>query len=166
MFPTEAPFLETDDLIATGQLEMQLAADREKLRLARLDLKVCRARAEMDAIEAAGGTKRFGDSAEVRERKLILVVADDLGCQQQEAIVNALEQSVALNEARFSRATRAIRYWEWHVRSRLTDTLDRLAGRPCLTNLEHQLHTLLAEATGEKGVYAGESDWVETHRVG
>lgn len=145
---------------------MALVDRRDRLRLARADLKVCRARTEMEAIDAAGGAKRFGDSAEVRERKLILVVADDPGCQQQEQIVNDLERSVAVLEAQFDRSMRAIRFFEWRIRERLTDTLDRLASRECSTNLEHQLHALLAEATGEKGIYAGESDWIEDQRVG
>ena len=145
---------------------MQLVEDRERLKEARADLKVHRARVELAAIEAAGGAKRFGDSAEVRERKLLLVSADDPDCRRLERRVADLERAVALGEARFERAVRALKYWEWQIRNRLTDTLDRLAGRPCSTNLEHLLHNLVAEATGERGVYAGESDWVETKRAG
>jgi hypothetical protein len=32
--------------------------------------------------------------------------------------------------------------------------------------MDHLLENVLAEATGDKGVYAGESDWIETRRVG
>lgn len=145
---------------------MRLVEERELLKDARLEARVARARAELAAIEAAGGAKRFGDSAEVRERKLVLVAADDPECRRLDRRVAELEAAVARREAQFERAVRALRFWEWQVRNRLTDTLDRLAGRPCTTNLEHQLQALLAEATGEKGVYAGESDWIETKRAG
>jgi hypothetical protein len=145
---------------------MQLVANREDLKEARLDAKTHRIRIELAAVEAAGGPKRFGDSAEIRERRLFLVGADDPECRRLDRRVAELEAAVARDEARFERAARAIRFWEWQIRNRLTDALDRLAGRPCSTNLEHQLQALLAEATGEKGVYAGESDWVETRRAG
>ena len=158
--------MEPDDLITIGTLQMSLALDRERLKDARLDAKIHRARIELAAIEAAGGTKRFGESAEVRERKLLLVWADDPRARALERSVAELEQTVALNEARFERAVRTLKFWEWQIRSKLTDTLDRLADRPCSTNLEHQLHGLVAEATGEKGIYAGESDWIETKRAG
>lgn len=145
---------------------MHLVREREDLKGARIDAKVHRARVELAAIEAAGGPKRFGDSAEVRERKLLLIAADDPECRRLDRRVADLERSVATREAQFERAVRALRFWEWNVRNRLTDTLDRLAGRPCSTNLEHLLHNLVAESTGEKGVYAGESDWIETKRAG
>jgi hypothetical protein len=145
---------------------MELVELREELKNARTDAKIYRTRLELTAIEAAGGTKRYGESAEVRERKLVLLGADDPECCRLDRVAANLESQVARMEARWDRANRVLTFFQWQVRNRLTDTLDRLANRPCNTQMDHLLENVLAEATGDKGVYAGESDWIETRRVG
>lgn len=157
--------MDTDTLLKIGALQMELVDLRENLKAARFDAKIHRARIELAAIEAAGGTKRFGESAEVRERKLLLLGADDPECCRLDAEVAVLERNLARKQALFERGERMSRHLEWQIRNRLTDTLDRLAERPCLSQLGHLLENVVAEATGEKGVYAGEADWIEDHRV-
>jgi hypothetical protein len=150
-----------------GDLQDDLVTLRENLKEARAAAKTYRIRIELAAIERAGSTKRFGESAEIRERKLHLLWADDPECQRLEEAASALESQVAHTEVKYDRAMRAITYFQWLIREKLTDTLDRLAGRPCNAKLEHLLHNMVAEATGEKDeVYAGESDWIAQHRVG
>lgn len=157
--------MDTETLLKIGALQMDLVKLRDELKYARTDAKIHRARIELAAIEAAGGTKLFGESAEIRERKLVLVGADDAECRRLDGIVLTLEAELSRKEALLERGMRMVRFWEWSIRNRLTDTLDRLAERPCLSQLGHLLENVVAEATGEKGVYAGEADWIEDHRV-
>ncbi len=105
-------------------IRRELTSARIALRNLADELAQAKARAEQQAIDAAGGEKALGGNAEARERALILALADDGDYQAVVKRNKALLEVADYLECDLEDAKDRRREREWEVRLRLAEALE------------------------------------------
>lgn len=157
--------------MSIDDLQYAMVAKQADLRFATDDLRVLRARIEQDAIVAAGGENRLGSNADARERKLLLIVRDNLKYAEALRKLRAMEIDAEDAKVAFDAAIRAIRREEWANRTFMADALNKVSSRPCEMPgppsrpfieacLRHAVELNLVSASTEDESVRGESDYM------
>jgi hypothetical protein len=102
-----------------------IATARMRSQVAKEDLKVAKARAEMDIISRLNGT--LGKNAEERERQLLIGLSEHSAYQYALSLARAYEEQLLQAEADLALYLDVRRQDEWAVRAKLVNALERRA---------------------------------------
>lgn len=134
------------------QLRLDLVEASADLRAVRQDLARMRRRVARDAL-------LHGKTAKDREFERDLIVSDDPRVVMLENEVLKKQREQELAEARLESALRPVQEFQWLVRQRQADAMAEMA-IAFSTNPAAGIALALAGATGERGTYQGESDYL------
>lgn len=155
----ERDFL-SDPLHPSDMLRLEVVAIRAKLRTARQDL-ARKKRAVVHQIVLTGRT------AKEREAELDRAIHEHLGVMSLEDLVSELHADEEKTVAYLENSLRPQVEFQWYVREALADAQNAMAASlaalpQCATC--HMAHTV-ATATGDKGGFVGESDYIKERSI-
>jgi len=101
----------------------EMARCRMRHQNAQADLKVAKAKAEMDIIAQLNGS--YGKNAEERERQLLLGLAEHRAYQSALVMARQLEAQYEMSVADYETYRDARRQEEWSIRAQLADAIAR-----------------------------------------
>lgn len=101
----------------------EMARCRMRHQNAQADLKVAKARAEMDIIAQLNGS--YGKNAEERERQLLLGLAEHRAYQSALVMARQLEAQYEMSVADYETYRDARRVEEWSIRAQLADAISQ-----------------------------------------
>jgi hypothetical protein len=101
----------------------EMARCRMRHQNAQADLKVAKAKAEMDVISQLNGS--YGKNAEERERQLIIGLAEHRAYQSALVMARQLEAQYEMSVADYETYRDARRVEEWSIRAQLADAISQ-----------------------------------------
>jgi hypothetical protein len=145
------------ELITIGQIREEIVEIRSSLRFAKDELE--RRRRAVEKAVLTSLTVKLTDKDKTREVEWAL--DDDGEYQSKLRAVRVLEHRQDQYEAFLARAIAPLRKEEWLTRQHLADAILAYASRPCVGDIDHTIIDTAIDATGEDGVFRGESDYVD-----